>query len=189
MHGRLDTVLVIFIYVFMIPGSLCNAPTGYAAQGDCDPVGISDLGNQGELSREGLIARSFTDGDAEIQPQLVQIADYKIVCEVAGLARGKIRGISVIVTYNCMGLLCGGRNSTHVTQLTSQFNFYCNSLDSTLVIEGVGHNDNPTGTTATPLDMRCGQCAAYSRTIPALYTNDTNCYRKWTTSMICFIGV
>lgn len=169
------------LVIFMVPASLCNTPTGYVYQGDCDPVGVSDLGNPGELSTEGLIARSFGSGDGGIVPQLVRIIDFKIVCEVAGLTKGTIRGISVIATYDCMGLIC---SPSSVARFTSQFNFYCRLWGLTLVIEGLGRNDNPTGTTETPLDITCGLCATYSRYIRTDYTNDSNCFRKFMTLMI-----
>lgn len=180
-----DMVLVIFM---MVPASiLCEAPTGYTDQGDCDPVeSSSDLGSPDALSSEGLIAGSFTNNNNNgvADPLLVRIRDYKIVCEVAGLSKGKIRGISVITTYDCMGSVCGPLG---VTRVTSQFNFYCNFPDLTLVIEEVGRNEHPIGTTETPLVTTCGRCASYNRarvTQALYYKNDTNCYRKFMTSVI-----
>ncbi len=82
---------------------------------------------------------------------------------------GTVGGVSVVVTYMCMGPICrAGTGPSTVITLTEQFNFECTSNDasqdltareSMLAAAGTAPRDkNPLANLNTPLADQCSQC-------------------------------
>lgn len=95
--------------------------------GECARLQVADLGTFDRLSTNGLVAHSFGIGDAGVQPQLVRILSYQLVCEAFGLRRGTISSTSAIVTYECEGVRCTDSHAGSYVRRnrTDQFNFDC----------------------------------------------------------------
>lgn len=131
--------------------------------GSCQKLTRDDLGRSDVLSAAGLVVQALqevADGSVE-----VRIVGFNMVCEAAGLMRDTISSISVILTYECVGTVCGSMLSNR----TEQFQLDCfKGLDvdgasfrpPRLAFGGNIRTQDPNGTLDTPLDEQCGQCAA-----------------------------
>ena len=158
--------------------------------GVCDKLRTaSDLGNTVTLSNEGLLAGAVVSTNPGSLPPMVQVIDFQLVCEVAGAIRDTVGGVSVVVTYLCMGTICrvGADTSTLIT-LTEQFNFECSSNDasqnltarrSVLLAAGTAQRrTDPVANRNTPLADQCSQCVDQSVTQAA--DSVTHCRRELT---------
>ncbi len=144
----------------------------------------SDLGITTTLSSEGILATAVVPVNDGSDPPMVQVLDFQLVCEVAGARRDTVGGVSVVVTYMCMGPLCrAGTGASDVITLTEQFNFECTINDasqdltareSVLVAAGNAPRDeNPLANLNTPLADQCSQCV--DPTVAAAANNVTHC--------------
>ncbi len=99
---------------------------------------------------------------------MFQVIDFQLVCEVAGARRDTVGGVSVVVTYMCMGTVCqAGTDAATIITLTEQFKFECSSneasqyltaRESVLVAAGTApHDENPLANMNTPLADQCSQ--------------------------------
>ncbi len=149
----------------------------------------SDLGNTAALSNEGILARAVVPVNDRSNPPMVQVLDFQLVCEVAGARRDTVGGVSVVVTYMCMGPLCReGIGASDVITLTEQFNFECTSNDasqdltareSVLAAAGTEARDETTlANRNTPLADQCSQCVDPS--VAAAANEVTHCRCKFT---------
>ena len=94
------------------------------AQDDCPVVARSELGSDAP-SKNGLVADEISVGQAN-KPD-IRIFDYNIVCYATGSSNDTYRMLSVVVTYECSGVICTAPTSPLGVEgnVTSQFEFTC----------------------------------------------------------------
>ena len=97
----------------------------------------------------------------------MQILDYRIVCEAAGLRRGTISSFSVVVKYECQGIFCGTANLDNPGSFTRYLSLDCNQ-DNTYTMTSIQRGAELTlPTVANPLNIslnnRCGECTQVAR--------------------------
>ncbi len=149
----------------------------------------SDLGNTANLSSEGILARAVSPVNDGSDPPMVQVLDFQLVCEVAGARRDTVGGVSVVVTYMCIGTVCqAGTDAATIITLTEQFNFECTSIEasqnltsreSVLVAAGTAPRDESLlANLNTPLADQCSQCVDPS--VAAAADEVTHCRGKFT---------
>ena len=105
------------LVLLRVPASSCQSPVPRENIGDCNLLSITDFGTVNFSSPLGLVS-SLNSGIS------VRILDYQVVCEAAGVSRGKFSSFSAIVTYECIGDFCGDQD---VAIYIMQYNFDCNN--------------------------------------------------------------
>ncbi len=181
------SVLFLSVLTTVVHSAMSVIPTGV---GICNKLRTaSDLGNTATLSDDGILARAVAPVNDGSDPPMVQVLDFQLVCEVAGARRDTVGGVSVVVTYMCMGTVCqAGTDAATIITLTEQFNFDCTSneasqdltsRESVLVAAGTAPRDeNPLANRNTPLSDQCSQCVNPS--VAAAANEVTHCRGKFT---------
>lgn len=161
-----------------------QVPSGRSNIGSCGRLTADDIGRTDELSPGGLVALSLQDAEEDVGSVQVRIVDYNIVCEAAGLKRGTISSISVIVAYECSG--GAGCVGTYRANRREQFQWDCvnDVLEESfspprrISFPGSIRTQNLNSTMDTPLNESCAQCADPADGIPT--DANTHCYCKQT---------
>ncbi len=147
--------------------------------GSCTPITTADIGNITSLSTTGLVAKFLSDSN--VNPTMVRIIEYNVVCESLGLIRETVASTSFIVQYECLGSGCLGNDPTIVQTFLHQFQMHCNrgpppsfSVPSIFSVfpENIITVD-PTGDLFTPASDGCGSC--FVSFISTEYDSDTHC--------------
>lgn len=146
--------------------------------GSCQKLTRDDFGRSDFLSADGIVAQILQNDEMTIQ---VRIVGFNIVCEAAGLMKGTISSISVIITYEHLDTA----TTSPPMNRTEQFQMDCAirlngsaSFSPPVVLLGGGlHTVEPNGTLDTELNDNCGSCAD-----PTIFQDtevdiDTHCFR------------
>ena len=149
--------------------------------GSCEKLMKGDFGRSDTFSAEGIVAEILQEDGMTAQ---VRIDGFKIVCEVAGLMRGTISSISVIIAYQSY------RNASLVPlNRTEQFQMDCvigldgntASFSPPMILFGGGVRTlEPNGTLETQLNEKCGICADPAIIPDNAVEMDTHCFRMYT---------
>ncbi len=153
--------------IFLITVVLINLTTSHnsyiprnrRAVGSCTPPEITDLGRVDTFSATGLVSKSFIYlGFPEPE---VQILDFHVVCESAGLVKGTVSSFSAMVMFRCRGSGCN--NSVLIQQIQADCNLPINNHSSNfeyprIFSRGYIRTVNPIGNFSTSIDKHCGQC-------------------------------
>lgn len=132
--------------------------------GNCPPVRTEDLGRTDILSTEGVVASVLRTRFHQI-PHKVQILDHQMVCQAAGLIKGTVSAISVVVRYQCEGEHC--RNTSEI--FVEYLNLDCNKsppsflLPSPNVQRGAELSPGNPSDLSLPLNTMCGECTQIAR--------------------------
>ena len=151
--------------------------------GSCEKLVKDDFGRSDTFSADGIVAEILQE-DGMTSTVQVRIDGFKIVCEVAGLMKGTISSISVIIAYQYnTSLMSSPLNRTEQFQMdcVTSLNGNTASFSPPMILLGGGvHTLEPNGTLETQLNEKCGICAD-----PVIIPNnrveiDTHCFRMYT---------
>lgn len=142
-----------------------QTPTRRNFTGDCSRITPIELGIvKGRTSSNGLISLALFDVSRGIvDDPVLNILQYKVVCESAGLRINTTSSFSIIVLYDCHATICGGPN---VNQM-DQFQFDCNrqlASFGSFLPPAIHHGsiltdvNSSIGNFETPLNTQCGLC-------------------------------
>ena len=153
--------------------------------GSCEKLMKDDFGRSDTFSADGIVAEILQE-DGMTAGQ-VRIDGFKIVCEVAGLMRGTISSISVIIAYQYTNtsLMSSPLNRTEQFQMdcVNGLNDNTASFSPPMILLGGGVRTlEPNGTLETQLNEKCGICAdpAIIPDIDNTVEIDTHCFRMYT---------
>ena len=148
-------------------------PVQTRAVGNCPRVTEADLGRTDVLNNTGLVSLATLTPNG-IERPLVRILEYQVVCEAAGLTRDTVSATSVVVRYECQGVM----QVCPMFVLVQYLNLDCRTSDSFLVPEPdvqFGSEINPANNSglSVPLNTQCGVCTERN-------SGTDHCIRKYT---------